>query len=84
MKPYLSIPDDVKKKILIILVKNVEVIERKRKIIYSIDDFDNKGDQVQYVTSKENGKNTSLDAFVRRGIKSVSVIESIQITMIRC
>jgi len=43
-------------------------------------DSDNEGDQAQYITSKEKGKSTSLDAFLRRG-KCASATGSTQITI---
>jgi len=67
VEPCVSVLDDVKKEVLTILMKNVEVIERKRKIIHGIHYSDNEDDQVQHVISKENGKSTGLDVFFENG-----------------
>ncbi|XP_052197279.1 uncharacterized protein LOC127804455 [Diospyros lotus] len=67
VEPCVSVPNDIKKEMLTILVKNAEATERKRKIIHSIDDSDDEGDHMQHITSKEKGKNTGLDVFLKRG-----------------
>ncbi|KAJ9129081.1 hypothetical protein P3X46_034148, partial [Hevea brasiliensis] len=36
VEPRISVPDDVKKQVISILVKNSELLEKKRKLIYDI------------------------------------------------